>query len=109
MNDIAWTEDSAEDLLAIISYQKTKYGLEKAKAVYESIQKCVSSLLNFPQKRRIVPELHSIGITSYHELIENPWRIIYRITDKTVYIVTLLDSRRNVEEVLYKKVIERKI
>jgi len=109
MNDIIWTEDAAEDLFDIISYQKMKYGLEKATSVFESLQKKVSSLINFPQKGRIVPELHSIGITSYHELIENPWRIIYRISDTTVFIVTLLDSRRNVEEVLYKKVIDGRL
>ncbi len=109
MNTILWTEDAAEDLFDIISYQRMKYGLEKANAVYESIQKRVSSLMNFPQKGRVAPELHSIGITSYRELVESPWRIIYRVADSTVYIVTLLDSRRNVEEVLYKKVIDGKI
>ena len=109
MKDIIWTEDAAEDLLDIITYQKLKYGVEKANAVYASIQKRVSSLLNYPQKGRIVPELHSIGVTSYHELIEHPWRIIYRVTETAVYIVSLLDSRRNVEEVLYKKMIDGKL
>lgn len=31
-------------------------------------------------------------------------RIIYRILEKSVYVVTVLDSRQNVEDIIVKKV-----
>jgi len=108
MTRIIWTEDAAEDLIEIVSYQKTKYGLERAKKVYSGIQNTVRSLTDFNQKGRIVPELSAIGMNSYNEIIFSPWRIIYKVTSDSVYIVSLLDGRRNVEDILYKKVVDGK-
>ena len=57
-------------------------------------------------KGRIVPELQNEGITLYREIIVAPWRIIYQIGIDTVYIMAIIDSRQNVEEVLLKKIIK---
>ena len=51
MTTIIWTEDAAEDLIEIVSYQKTKYGLDRAKKVYSGIQNTVQSLTDFNQNR----------------------------------------------------------
>jgi len=107
--NIIWTEDAAEELIDIILYQKMKYGKEKAHKVYGTIQNRITSIINFPHKGRLVPELSSLGITSYHEIIEPPWRLIYRVTTDGIYIISLIDSRRNVEELLYKKLIDGKL
>jgi toxin ParE1/3/4 len=60
----------------------------------------------FPTQGKISEDLRSIGIVSIHEIIETPWRIFYKIEYDTVFILSILDGRRNIEEILYKKVIE---
>jgi toxin ParE1/3/4 len=63
----------------------------------------------FPDRGRIVPEVQDQGITLYRELIVPPWRIIYRISEKAVYVLSVLDSRQNVEDILLKRLIRSKL
>ena len=51
----------------------------------------------------------SIGVIDIREIIENPWRIFYRITTHEIQVISVIDGRRNVEEILYKKVIDGKM
>jgi len=48
-------------------------------------------LAEFPQSGRIVPE---IGVPEYRELIYKSHRVIYRVQDKSVVILTIRRSRR---------------
>ena len=53
---------------------------------------------------RVVPEA---GIKSVRELIEGNYRIIYRIVDsKTIHILTVFHSKRNLTKSLIKKIIK---
>jgi hypothetical protein len=56
-------------------------------------------------------ELKDIGINDVYELIISPWKVYYKITDdnKRVFILFVLDGRRNLEEILISKVIDNKI
>jgi hypothetical protein len=37
---------------------------------------------------------------TFQELIEKPWRLIYRIAAHRVVVVSVLDGRRNLEDLL---------
>jgi hypothetical protein len=41
-------------------------------------------------------------------LIVPPWRIIYRISEMKVYVLSVLDARQNVEDILLKRLIHHK-
>ena len=45
-----------------------------------------------------------IGIIQYRELIKAPWRVIYRIDGNTVYVTSVFDGRRNLEDLLLERV-----
>jgi len=68
--------------------------------ILQNIKQKVSALYTMPDRGRIVPELKAQGIHTYRELIIAPWRIIYRISDTTVFVLSVIDSRRNVEDIL---------
>ncbi len=61
-----------------------------------------------PERCRLVPELKGQGIMQYRELIVPPWRILFRIAEKKVYILSVLDSRRNIEDILLERLINIK-
>ncbi|MFZ5572825.1 MAG: type II toxin-antitoxin system RelE/ParE family toxin [Thermodesulfobacteriota bacterium] len=71
-----------------------------ASRILQQIKQKVSGLHTVPHRGRIVPELKAQGIHTYREFIVAPWRVIYRITDTTVFVVSVIDSRRNVEDLL---------
>ena len=103
-----WTTNAKNDLLDIVDYIK-KDSPNNAKNVYLKIKEKAKSNNFFPLKGRIVPELQKEGITIYREVIVNPWRIIYKVGTDTVYIMAIIDSRQNIEDILLKKIINMKI
>ena len=73
---------------------------ENALRVLKKIREKASSLYTLPDRGGIVPELKDQGILIYREIIVLPWRIIYRISDTNVFVLSVIDSRRNVEDIL---------
>ena len=72
-------------------------------SLYQKIKKEVTDLSFFPEKCRIVPELYNQGITLYREMVISPWRVQYRIADSQVFVLSVLDSRQNIEDILLKR------
>jgi toxin ParE1/3/4 len=107
--NILWSKDAADDFFEIISYIKYNSSMTQAVKIYDKIIKSIDILSTLPNSGKIVDELTTIGINEIHEIVERPWRIFYRIEGNTVYILSILDGRRNIEEILYKKVIDGKI
>ena len=91
---LKWTSNAKEDLLNIVGYIK-----------YEQIKENAQSSNFFPLRGRVVPELLKEGITIYRELIAQPYRIMYKIENDTVYIMAIFDSRQNIEELLLQKLL----
>ncbi|MCW8894428.1 MAG: type II toxin-antitoxin system RelE/ParE family toxin [Sulfurimonas sp.] len=101
---IKWTSNAKEDLLNIVDYIK-KDNLSAARKIYEQIKEKAQSSNFFSLRGRVVPELLKEGITIYRELIAQPYRIMYKIENDTVYIMAIFDSRQNVEELLLQKLL----
>ncbi|MCD1656083.1 type II toxin-antitoxin system RelE/ParE family toxin [Treponema zuelzerae] len=76
---------------------------EYAKKIFELLFERINSLKSFPNKGRIVPELLEYNINEYREILESYWRIIYRIDNDMVEIFTVIDARRNVQDLLVEK------
>mgnify|MGYP000849914591 FL=1 len=106
---IVWSQDASDDLIDIVTYIKEKSGKNIATEIYQRIITHVEKIDIFPEGGRVVPELISIGVLDIREIIENPWRVFYRITSTEVQIISVIDGRRNIEEILYKKVIDGKM
>ena len=102
---LKWTTNAKDDLLNIVAYIK-KDSPSIANDIYQKIRKKANSNNFFPLKGRVVPELQKEGITLYGEVIASPWRIVYKVGNDTVYIMAILDSRQNVEELLLQKLLK---
>ena len=101
---VKWTSNAKEDLLNIVDYIK-RDSLSAARKVYEQIKEKAQSSNFSPLRGRVVPELQKEGITIYRELIVQPWRVMYKIENDTVYIMAIFDSRQNIEELLLQKLL----
>ncbi|MCJ7601711.1 MAG: type II toxin-antitoxin system RelE/ParE family toxin [Desulfobulbaceae bacterium] len=99
---VQWARIAEEDLTNILLYI-AEDSPTNARSIFNQIKEKASSLTQFPERGRIVPELQGQGIFFYRKLIVAPWRVIFRISDKKVYILSVLDSRQNVEDILLKR------
>ncbi|MBU2457724.1 MAG: type II toxin-antitoxin system RelE/ParE family toxin [Planctomycetes bacterium] len=93
--NVLWASVAEDDLKNIILYI-AEDSPTNARTIFGKIKEKAASLTQFPERGRTVPELQDQGIFLYRELIVTPWRIMYRISDKKVYILSVLDSRQNV-------------
>ncbi len=96
---VSWAAVARNDLKQIIEYIAVD-SPGNASRILIKIKHKTSDLYTIPERGRVIPELKDQGIQTYRELIVAPWRIIYRITDTTVLVLSVIDSRRNVEDLL---------
>ena len=101
-----WTEIAEADLLEIIEYiaQDSK---SKAIKILGKIKNKTSRLNTSPERGRIAPELQKFNLNLIHEIIESPWRILYKYEEDVVYILGVIDSRRNVEDILLNRFLRK--
>jgi plasmid stabilization system protein ParE len=92
------------DLQAIIEFIAAEDPVAAVR-VLDQIESRTGSLKQMPERGRVVPELAAFGIRTYRELVVTPWRIIYRIGGQVLYVLAVLDGRRNVEDVLLDRLI----
>jgi len=90
------------DLSEIISYFYST-NPEYSKTLYLKLKEKINMLVTFPERGIIVPELEKKGFFKYRQIIEGNYRIIYSIISDIVYVHIIVDSRRNLEEVLINK------
>ncbi len=101
---IIWTSVAENDLKNIIEYISVD-SPQNAIKILEKIKKKASNLYTLSERGRIVPELQGQGILQYRELVIPPWRLIYRIDERKIYVLSVIDSRQNVEDILLTRLI----
>jgi plasmid stabilization system protein ParE len=108
---IEWTPDGVDSLNEILEYYMDKAGENTANTIYDKVIKEIELLELEEIKTKRTQELKDIGIFDVFELSIKPWKVYYKISgdNKKVYILFVLDGRRNLEEVLMSKVIDNKI
>ncbi len=104
--DITWTRTAVRDLDEVLEYLAAERGADHALELYETFRHSIASLARMPRRCRHVPELLDIGLFEYREIIKGPYRLVFRIIDQGVVILAVLDSRRDLEELLIQRAIE---
>jgi len=98
------THSAEEDLKEIVDFiAEEEPGI--ALKILDKLELRIRSLIELPDRGRIVPELKAKDILTYREIIESPWRIVYSIIEDTVYILFVIDGRRNVNDLFLKKLV----
>ncbi|GHV79088.1 hypothetical protein AGMMS49944_08790 [Spirochaetia bacterium] len=111
MREIIWAKHGENALDDILKYIIENSGPINARKVYDEIIGKIELLKSERVTTRKSLELSEIGINDIHEINIKPWKIYYKILNdnKLVSIQYILDTRRNIEEVLLNLVIENKL
>jgi toxin ParE1/3/4 len=102
--EIIWAgvaENNLKNIIEFIAEDNPQNALQILKKIKEK----ASKLYTLPERGRIVPELQEQGILQYRELVIPPWRLIYRIAERKIFVLSVIDSRQNVEDILLKRLI----
>ncbi|MBR4008469.1 MAG: type II toxin-antitoxin system RelE/ParE family toxin [Fibrobacter sp.] len=86
----------------IVDYYKT-LNSSYVESVIAQFEHNILSLSHFPLSGRVVPELYDQGIELYREIIQGLYRIVYEIQTENVIVHAVIDSRRNLQDILVAK------
>ena len=89
--EIIWTVSAFKDLQNIVSYisEDSAY---YAMSFYEDVMDKALTLMEFPHRGRIVPELDDPNM---RELFIHKYRLIYQISNNNVIITTIIHGARD--------------
>ena len=99
------TEDATGDLEDIYTYISEHDSSQKAEYVLDQIEKKFVSLSELPARGVYPKELQSLGIRDYRQIFFKPYRIIYRIDNKNVYVYLIVDGRRDMLTLLQRRLL----
>ena len=100
------TNDAARDLEELYDYIALHDAPQKADYVLEQVEKAFSTLSEFPERGAYPKELVLLGIREYREIFFKPYRIIYRVIDKNIYVLLIVDGRRDMQTLLQRRLLD---
>lgn len=97
--------DAEEDLFEIYAYVAFNDSVERADKLFSELRKTCYKLQSFPLRGNIPPELSEIGVIEFREIRHKPYRVIYSIEGKVVYVHCILDGRRDMQTLLQERLL----
>ena len=99
------TDDAVRDLEDIDDYITKHDSPENADYVLGKIEEIVLNLSEMPERGTYPKELSGLGIREYREVFFKPYRVIYRVLDKSIYVYVIADGRRDMHTLLGRRLL----
>lgn len=97
--ELRWSQAAANDLERIVSFIAYDSPVN-ARSVLVRLQSLASRLASNPNRGRFVPEVAELGTRRWRELVANPYRLVYRVEGRKVYVLGVFDGRRELDDIL---------
>ena len=104
-HEVVLTADAAADLMEIVGWIAEHDAPVKASHVLERIESAIAGLARFPLRGAHPRELLALGIREYRETFFKPYRIIYRVDGRRVYVYLIADGRRDMQTLLAQRLL----
>ena len=101
---VAWTEGAVRDLEDITTWI-TQESPQAARRLLLRLRERAAALTSTPLRGREIPELSKHGVRGFRELVIRPYRLMYRVEGKRVFVLCVLDARRDLEDVLLERLV----
>ncbi|GFZ95920.1 type II toxin-antitoxin system RelE/ParE family toxin [Dyella caseinilytica] len=99
-------EQAERDLESIYDYIVASDGAAQAQQVLDALIQVAESLTGMPERGNCPRELGGSGFTQYRQVIRAPWRIIYHVVGKQVFIDVVADGRRDLRSLLAQRLLD---
>ncbi|MDH4333617.1 MAG: type II toxin-antitoxin system RelE/ParE family toxin [Desulfobulbaceae bacterium] len=97
--------EAEEDIFDLHRFVAAHDSPGKADNLFGKLQETILSLSHQPSRGHVPPELARIDILDFLEIHYKPYRIIYQIIETDVFVHCVLDGRRNLEELLQRRLL----
>ena len=97
--------EAEDDIIDIVGYITRADGPERADHILNEIQTSCEKLSDLPGRGHIPPEIERLGVRDFREIHFKPYRIIYQVIGRKVYVHAVLDGRRSLQELLERRLL----
>ena len=104
--EVLLTRDAEHDLEELYDYIAAHDSAGNADRVLDRIEKALRALSTFPERGPYPRELLALGIRDYRQIFFKPYRLIYRIVERCVYVYLIVDGRRDLQSLLARRLFE---
>ncbi len=98
-------EEAEDDLAELAGYIAERDSAERADYVLEKLSEVCERLEQCPERGHFLPELLPMGIKEFREIHFKPYRIIYEVVAKEVFVQLIVDGRRNLQSLLERRLL----
>ena len=96
--------DSAEqDLKELRSYVVKNFSQTTWLKTFNKLKESIRNLATFPLLGAVPPELESLNLNQYRQIVSGMNRVIYEPRADAVYIYMIVDTRRDLETLLMQR------
>lgn len=99
------TAGAERDLEKIYDYIAESDSQTSADYVLDQLTNVTQSLMTSPERGTHPGELHALGIREYRQVFFKPYRVIYRVIEKQVFIYLIVDGRRDMQSLLARRLL----
>jgi toxin ParE1/3/4 len=103
--EVLLTQGAEQDLESIHDYIAEFDAPANADHVLDRLLRVAESLATFPERGVYPKELIALGIRDYRQTALKPYRVIYRVIGRKVYIYLIADGRQDMQSLLMRRLL----
>jgi toxin ParE1/3/4 len=98
-------EGAEHDLQGIKRYVLKNFGPEGLEDTSKKLRESIRLIKTFPLGGAIPDELVELGVENYRQVISGMNRLIYEVREDAAYIHIICDTRRNLRDLLSRRLL----
>lgn len=103
--EVLLTAGAEQDLEDIYDYIAESDSPAKADYVLPRLLEAADRLAAFPDRGAHPRELQALGIREYRQTFFKPYRLIYRVIGRQVFVYVIADGRRDMQSLLQRRLL----
>ncbi len=105
MAEVTLSPEAINDLVRLYTYIGEHDSREQAETILNRLEERIQTLATLAMRGRLPEELTPFGNTKIRDIQEFPWRIFYRPEKDAVIVLSVLDGRRAMGELLLERLV----
>jgi toxin ParE1/3/4 len=103
--EVLLTEGAERDLDELCDYLAEFVSPAKVEQLLRRLLATTERLARFPERGAWPKELLALGIREYRQTFIRPYRVIYRVIGKRVFVHLIVDGRREMQTLLARRLL----
>ncbi|MDV3257763.1 MAG: type II toxin-antitoxin system RelE/ParE family toxin [Sphingomonas sp.] len=100
---VVLTAGAERDLDSICAHLELQRGPDAVDEWLDRFDQAIGSLETLPERGSMPPELEALGIRDFRQKQFKPYRIIYRVMEKNVFIMVVAHGSRDFQSLLQER------